>query len=305
MEKEIKSMQEKGFKSYLKFRNLGGQNLVDFIEIKNKSGNFIGYIIYNYVKIKEENAVIKKENNALNQFNNQKNEQVNTQFKPYFKAILLALNQFENFTKIIRDFTNLNSNYKLTKHFSVLLENISNNKSVDNINVSNYISSISTGKYENIFSEIFKKLDNEFNKNKSQQNNNVQFDEMRARQFFRMEHNNPSIFENLFYIIVQKKIYCEKCNTTMYEFEYNDFLLVELNEQDNNDMMFDKLSEIKYKNEVCKKCGNNCKIEIKIEEIPQILIVIIKRKNNENFTTKNNFKIMEKNKLLYGLKCFI
>ena len=28
--------------------------------------------------------------------------------------------------------------------------------------------------------------------------------------------------------------------------------------------------------------------------IPQILIIIIKRKNNDNFTTKNNFKLMKK-----------
>ena len=86
-----------------------------------------------------------------------------------------------------------------------MLDNISNNRNFDNGNESFYFSSIGTGNMRIFFHEIFKKLDNEFNKNKSLQNNNVPSDEMRERPIYQMEHN-PFIFESLYFIIVQTKI---------------------------------------------------------------------------------------------------
>ena len=59
-------------------------------------------------------------------------------------------------------------------------------------------------------------------------------------------------------------------------------------------------SEIK-----CYKCGNKCKTDIKFEEFPQILIVVIKSKNGEKFFLKNNFKIIENKQFLYSLHCVI
>ena len=120
-----------------------------------------------------------------------------------------------------------------------------------------------------------------------------------------MEHNNPSIIENLFYLTRQNKIFCEKCKSTMYYYEYKQSLLVELNGNENNISIKDTLFQIKYKQAKCYKCNNNCKGEIKFEEFPQMLIVIIKRNNNENFTVKNNFKILGKSGILYSLNCFI
>jgi hypothetical protein len=202
-----------------------------------------------------------------------------------------------------------NQPYKLTFELSKSLDNIMNNQNISNKILSEFNSSIQTGNYEDIIKEILFKLDKELNTNKRQINNNINnhFDEIQARQAFKMEHQNPSIIENLFYLTVQNKLYCEKCKSTMYYYEQRPFLLVELNGNENIFTIKDKLFEIKNKNVKCLKCKNVCKAQRKFEEFPKILIAVIKSKNDEKFNLKNNFKILLQNNnfFLYSLNCFI
>ena len=136
-------------------------------------------------------------------------------------------------------------------------------------------------------------------------NNNIQNDESKARQYFKMENKNPNIIENLFYLLVQKKLFCQKCNLNMYYYEYNSILLLEIDKNQNNIKIIDKLFGIKNKSEKCPKCNNDCKTEKKFEEFPQILIAVINSKNDEKFILKDNFKIIHNGKFLYSLNCLI
>ena len=306
MKNEIENMQKNTFERYINFKNLSEANSVDYREVINNK-EIIGYIIYNYVKKNVETSKILKDIKVLENNNNPRSFQQTIIISPYLKSILLGLNQFENFTKGLKDMIILNPQYKLASELSNYFDNIMNNKNNSNKIESIFNSSIQTGNYENIIYEILFKLDNELKMNKKQSNNNINyhFDEMKARQAFKMEHQNPSIIENLFYLTVQNKISCEKCKLTMYYYEYRQYLLVELSGSENNFKIKDKLFEIKNKTLQCFKCKNNCKAERKFEEFPKILIVIIKSKNDKKYFLKNNFKILQNNTFLYSLNCLI
>ena len=300
METELKIMYSNGFNKYMKFTNFDdNKNYVEFREIQKKDNKCIGYLIYNRQGNNLDNIKLDK-NNIGN------TEKSITECIPYFISILFCLNQFENFKKSIKDFLSSNTNFELIMKFSNILDNISNNKNIDNKFISQFIPSSNLLCYENIINEIFIKLNKELNKtkNKGYKDNNIQNEEMKARQLFKMQNNNLSIVENLFYLIVQQKISCEKCNLTLFEYKFSKFLMIELEKNENNILIKDKLFEIKKKYEKCKRCDNNKCNEIKIEEVPQILIVVIKSKDNKKISLQNQFKIIE-NKLLYSLNCFI
>ena len=310
MKDEIKDMQNRSFNGYIKFKNLSSANSVNYREIKNKKGEIIGYIIYNSIEKKSETAMVIKNVKVQGSIINSISTQSTTKFNPYLKSILLGLNQFEDFTNGLKVMLKSNQLYKLTSEISKSLDNIMNNQNITNKILSEFNSSIQTGNYENIIREILFKLDKELNTNKRQNNNNNNnhFDEIQARQAFKMEHQNSSIIENLFYLTVQNKLYCEKCKKTMYYYEPRPFLLVELNGNENNFTIKDKLFEIKNKKVKCLNCSNDCKAERKFEEFPKILIAVIKSKNDEKFNLKNNFKILpqkQNNTFLYSLNCFI
>ena len=71
-----------------------------------------------------------------------------------------------------------------------------------------------------------------------------------AKQNFKLEHNNPSIIENLFYLTIQNKIICNNCKTINYNYECKKYLFLELNGKENDILIKDKLYEklIKMKN---------------------------------------------------------
>ena len=312
MEHEIKNMQQDNFKSYLKFRNIGENNNVDYREIKNRKGEINGIIIYNRIEKDSEPILMLENNNILNPINVKNPVNQITKMNPYLKSILLGLNQFDIFTNGLKQILKLNSNYEMAKLFSAFFGNISAPDAIGNQIESKFNSSIKSGKYETILLNLILKLDNELIQNKNNFNKNemykYQYDELQSLQYFKMVHNNPSLIENLFYITYQNKIQCEKCNSTRYEYEYKQFLLVELNGKENDYSIKDKLYEIKTEKDTCIKCkNNNCKKEIKIIELPKILIVVIQRKSNERFSIKNNFKILnkERNGLIFSLHCII
>ena len=310
MERELKFMNQKNFKEYLKFKNLLWSNNCDYKEVKNEKQKIIGYIIYNHSQILSETSLFMKGNKSLENPIKQKTQKIETKvnLNSYLKSILLGLNHFENFTKGLNDIIKINPNYKLINKISQCLDDISKNKIFDVTIEYEFISSINTNKCENIIKEILDKLDNELNMNKKRNNNNnklFQNNEANARQNFKLVHGDPTFIENTFYLLSQNKLFCQKCNLNMFYYEYNQFLLIDIDKKEKEIKVKDKLFEIKNKYESCHKCGNKCKIEIKFEEFPQILIVVIKSKNDEKFFLKNNFKIIENKQFLYSLHCII
>ena len=292
MNDEIDLMKKKGFTEYLKFKNIAGNNTVDFGEIIGKEKNNIGIIIYNRNKELSDNSKFLKDKNAFQNFNIQNQSGALTQMNPYFKSILLGLNQFDAFTKGLKKIANSNNSYQLSKKFSNFFDNLSISQAIDNKIEDEFISSIKTGNYEAILRELFLKLDSElnFNKNQFKKNGVNQNNEIMAKQNFKIKHNNPSIIENLFYLTIQNKIICNNCKTINYNYECKKYLSLELNGKENDILIKDKLYEKTNKNEKCQKCqNNNCKREITIDEFPQIL-------ENEKFSTKNNFKIISDEK---------
>ena len=280
MKDEIDLMKKIGFAKYLKFKNIAGNNTVDFREITGKVKNNIGIIIYNRNKELSDNSKFLKDKNVFQNLNIQNQSGALTQMNPYFKSILLGLNQFDAFTKGLKKIANSNNSYQLSKKFSNFFDNLSISQAIDNKIEDEIISSIKTGNYEAILRELFLKLNSElnFNKNQFKKNGVNQNNEIMAKQNFKMEHNNPSIIENLFYLTIQNKIICNNYKTINYNYECKKYLSLELNGKENDILIKDKLYEKTNRNEKCQKCqNNNCKREIKIDEFPQILIVIIRK----------------------------
>ena len=118
MEHEIKNMQKYDFKNYLKFRNIGENNNVDYREIKNTKKDNVGIIIYNRFEKASEKCLILENNNIFNS-NNIKNP-VNqiVKMNPYLKSILLGLNQFDIFTNGLKQILKLN--LKVLFHISLI-----------------------------------------------------------------------------------------------------------------------------------------------------------------------------------------
>ena len=304
MEKELKFMNEKNFTNYLKFKNLNGKNHCDFGEVKDVKNKIIGHIIYNQFQNLSETAIFINKKKFLEKAIKPNTQNIVIKFNPYLKSILLGFSQFEKFTKGLKDIIQRNPNNKLITKFSQCLDDIAKKRIFDEQIEYEFYSSINTNKFDSIFNEILPKLDKELSMNKKH-NKNFQNDESKARQYFKMEHKNPNIIENLFYLLVQKKLFCKECNLNMYYYEYNSILLIEIDKNQNNMKIYDKLFGIKNKYEKCPKCNNDCKTEKKFEEFPQILIAVINSKNDEKFILKDNFKIIHNGKFLYSLNCLI
>ena len=168
MKDEIGLMKKIGFAKYLKFKNIAGNNTVDFREITGKVKNNIGIIIYNRNKELRDTSKVLKDNNVFQNFNIPNPSEAITQINPYFKSILLGLNQFDTFTKGLKKIANSNNSYQLSKKFSNFFDNLSISQAIDNKIEDEVISSIKTGNYEAILRELFLKLDSELNFNKNQ-----------------------------------------------------------------------------------------------------------------------------------------
>ena len=303
MEEEIKFIQKKSFIKYLQFTNIDEKNSVDFREIVNKEKKIIGIIVY------IRNKMLKESNlNMKNQSISSSTNQLIAKIYPIFKSLLSSLNHFELFTKQLKDTAKSNPNYILSQKLSNAFENLSLSKTINNDIESDFNSSIKTGKYETIITDLFTKLDKELSKNNTNKNYFSQINESMARQLFKNSHNNPSLIENFFYFMMQNKIICNRCNLIKYEYEYNYYIRIHLEGNNKIIKMSDKLFETKKKYSICQKCQNDkCVREIKIDELPYILIIIIKGNENEKFNLSDCFKITNKQMpgVIYSLNCFI
>ena len=303
MEEEIKFIQKNGFIKYLQFKNIDEKNSVDYRKISNKEQIIIGTIVY------IRNKLLKDSNlNINNQSISSSVNKLTTKIHPMFKSLLLSLNHFEIFTKQLKDTTKSNPNFILSQKLSVAFESLFSSKTINNDIEYELNSSIKTGNYETIITDLFTKLDKELKKNNINKNDLSQNNEQMARQLFKNTHNNPSVIENCFYSIMQNKIFCNKCNSIKYEYEYNAFIRIHIEGNTKIIKISEKLFETKKKFSICKKCQNDkCIKEIKIDELPYILIIIIKGNENDKFKISDSFKIT--NKLIpnniYSLKCFI
>ena len=175
---------------------------------------------------------------------------------------------------------------------------------------------IKTDNFEQIISDIFEKLDSELSRNirsfstyQSFKSNYFTNEEEQKRNFFEA-NKNGSIVQKLFYIPKEKIINC-KCNKTTYDYNFDKFVLIDLDKENDeislNHKLFKK-QQIK-KNDECKFCSNknNKKVEEFFIDFPKTLIVYLKGKKINNFslsksnTYPNNFI---KN-IAYSLAAFI
>ena len=309
MENEIKCMISSNFKDYLKFKKF--DNNLNILEIYNDNTELMGNIIYNSnenidlsstLNLLQKNRVLEKPKGS---------EKIISKMNSYFKSIILGLSRFEKLIQGFKSITNSNRNLTLTKNFFFFLEGISKGDMSDNSIEKEFINSIKTQNHENIINEIFDKLDSEMNPNNKNIPINFQLNQtnqITAEKNFKLIHKNPSFIENLCFITLQKKILCEKCKSTKYQYYYNNYFTIDLNEKENNIQkpLKDILLGVKNTFEKCNDCNNNkCKTEIRVDEFPPILIVIIKGDNNKKFTLKNNLIIHRDYKPFYKLSCCV
>jgi len=313
MENEIKCMKNSNnFKDYLKFKKLDEcNNNLNILELYNDKTELIGNIIYNSNEIELSSTInLLQKNRVLAKPKD--SEKIISKINSYFKSIILGLSRFEKLNQCFKGIIETNRNLTLTKKFFFFLEGISIGDMSDNSIEKEFINSIKTQNHENIINDIFDKLDSEINPNNKNIPINFQMnqpDQIKAENNFKSIHKNPSFIENLCFITFQKKIFCEKCKSTKYQYYYNNYFTIDLNEKENNNQksLKDILLGVKNTFEKCNDCNNDkCKTEIKVDEFPPILIVIIKGNNNEKLTLKNNFIMYRDNyKSFYKLSCCV
>ena len=314
MENEIKYMKSSNnFKDYLKFKNLEEyNNNLNTLEIYNDNSEFIGNIIYNSnenielsstLNLLQKNRVLEKSKDS---------EKIISKINPYFKSIILGLSRFEKLIQGFKGIIETNRNLKLTKYFYFFLEGIPKGDMSDNSIEKEFINSIKTQNHENIINDIFDKLDSEINPYNKNIPINVQLNQTAqttAENNFKLIHKNPSFIENFCFITFQKKKFCENCKSTKYQYYYNNYFTIDLNEKENNNQksLKDILLGVKNIFEKCNDCNNDkCKTEIRVDEFPPILIIIIKGNNNEKLTLKNNFILYRNNYTpFYKLSCCV
>ena len=115
----------------------------------------------------------------------------------------------------------------------------------------------------------------------------------------------------MFYIPKEINIYCTECNITTYNYIYLEFLLIELDKEDKEILLNEKIISKGQQNkrEKCSFCGGNitdCIVKEEFLDFPEILVVVIEGKYYHKFKLKNNIQISNNNKdIVYDLKCFI
>ena len=130
---------------------------------------------------------------------------------------------------------------------------------------------------------------------------------MKQKKKFKEKNKNSSFIQELFYSIKETISSCSEGTMSTYIFEYIPFVLIE-DEEETIIKLSEKLfnSKTEEKNSKCHFCGGTikkCKIEIKINEFSNILIILVNDKV-KNFQTETLF--YNKNQgISYILFCFI
>ena len=208
--------------------------------------------------------------------------------------ISLSLTELNNYLEDIPE----NNNNKFTKLVTKFFQKYKTEESTNEIllEISQFIK---TDKFELIISDVLEKFDSELTHNKrsvstfqSFKSNHLTDKEEQKRNFFEA-NKNGSIIQKLFYILKEKIIYC-KCNKITYDYNFDKFLLIDLNKENDKILLNNKLFKIQKMNKTdeCKFCSkkNNKNVEESFIDFPNILIIYLKGEKLYNFSlSKSNY----------------
>ena len=176
--------------------------------------------------------------------------------------------------------------------------------------------SIKTDNYESIISDILEKIDSDLKQHirsvsayQSFKTSHLGGEEEQKNNFLE-SNKNGSIIQKLFYIPKEIKIKC-KCNKITYDYDFDKFLLIDLNKENNEILLKDKIFKTQKtnRNDKCKFCSkkNNKILEESFIDFPKMLIVYLEGEEINKFSlSKSNFfpNDMVKN-ISYSLTIFI
>ena len=208
--------------------------------------------------------------------------------------ISLSLTELNNYLEDIPE----NNNSKFIKLVTKFFQKYKTEESTYEIllEISQFIK---TDNFELIISDIFEKFDSELTYNKRRVStcqsfkSNYFIDKEEQKRNFFEANKNGSIIQKLFYITKEKILYC-KCNKITYDYNFDKFLLIDLNKENDEILLKDKLFKIQKmnKNDECKFCSkkNNKNVEESFIDFPKILIIYLKGEKINNFSlSKSNY----------------
>ena len=311
----IKDIIKNKFENYLKFNNIS-LNSGDIQSIKNSKNQLIVNIIpKNYLNTLATTMkrLIKEDilpNLNAKTHTQSSNLKLNDNLE--LKAILLCLYQFKDL--IYNELKNISydSKYKITQLLINFFENFEKINIIDKNLNDEFKNSLKSKDYKIIIKDILDKLDSELTQKKKTKTveDIKQYTEKEAKEIFDKEHKNPSIIEKLFYIKLQKKTICPSKEIN-FKYYYSECLVINLDNENKNVLLSDKLINTDKKNEMikcyCKIEKSMHSVENRIVDFPKILVVIIEGNKIANFSLKNQYNIYidKENNKLYILRCFI
>ena len=302
---ELLKILQKGFLSYLdeyKIKQDGKSH-----DLLNSNGEVIGHIIH-YTNFQNTSTFnILKENNVFKSNILLKEKKNNYEMNQILHSIMLCLFQTKQFVDELKI-----EYYKrktiMVQLFVEYFKNIQKNCSDINFKLYSQLGQNIADTYKDIISEMFSRLDKELSTSKIKdtykQGQINQFSETSSKKKIIEEIKNGSIVKKLFYTIFEIKATCN-CGISNYSYESIIFLYINLDKENKNVLISDKL--LNYKKHIniqCHFCGQKIinQNEIKIIIYPRKLIVILEGTNYNNFSLKNQKEIIINNRI-YQLYC--
>ena len=308
MEEELKFILTEGIGRYFINNNLNSFNYHEILSNNQSIGFIYNFTCENYSStqmVMDIDFHIKKD----------KKKNINYNFNPYLSSILICLYQIDNLRNF---FSNINNNFnykKNTRLFFDFFKNFNSNP-IQSLTLieKHMLNSEKIENFENFIQTILPKLDLELTQNKKDEENQLnqvkQYDEKAQMEIILKKYNNSSIFHQLFNSIKEKIIICQECGMNFYFFEFMPFFVIDLNNENKNINLIEKIFESKKieMNLKCNMCQKETKssVEEKISGHSPILIIIIKGNKKKYFNIKENLILNNNQKnLQYTLFCFV
>ena len=275
----------------------------EYKRIINSEGKKIGYLVLNTGHINQIEEIY----NYMEEENKIENKMNNINIDKFYSFLFCLYKNKEIYNELMKNY-----NDKDKKIIKIIIDFIKSKKIDDKIK-EYFLESIKSNDYKIIINDIFEKINSELsNENKSDLNNQVDHDPIKAKKKFLEKNKNASFIKKLFFIAKETSILCNECGMKMYNFGYSNFFLIDLNKE-NKEI---SLNELFYKsedistNQKCNFCAGKTTNSIKKEKIfeyPEILIVILDGNQFNNFKLEKNLYILCNNgqDILYDLISFI
>ena len=206
-------------------------------------------------------------------------------FNPYLSSIVICLYQIDNLRLF---FSNINNNTickENTRIFYDFFRTFNSNPKQSLSIIENHMLNLQKiENFEKIIQTIISKLDLELTQNKKNEENQLnqvnQYIEKAQKEIIIKKYNNGSIFLQLFNSIKEKIIFCKKCKMSLYFFDFMPFFEIDLNNENNNINLTEKIFgskkfDMDFKCNMCQK-ETKSSVEGKINGHSPILIIIIK-----------------------------